>query len=227
MQQSEVSTSSGVLNRVIRAIVLIIASLLISVLSVSFAMHHMRLQFEEEYRAITDRRMHQVCDMVKMTVNGDEIVQDSNMATLKYTNVFNLMLKDVTEDNFCESTYAMFLYSGGQISMMTSKAEAKSDDFVVTKKEISEWLTADNENYTSVSDTYESVIVPISDSQGRCVAVFEYHTDFDELSEFGDVRENRILKAVLISVLASVVLFIFHLFLPKILFGEKKRGDNR
>lgn len=227
MQQNDSNSASSVLNRVIRAIVLIIVSLLISILSVSFAMHHMRLQFEDEYRSITDTKMQQVSDLVKMTVNGDEIVNDSNSAAVKYNSVFILMLKDVTDANFCDSTYAMFLYSGGQISMLVSEADAESDDFVVTKKEISEWLSSDYSNYVTETDKFESIIVPISDSQGRCVAVFEYRTDFSRLSELGDTLESRVLKAVLISVVAGVVLFVLQMFLPKILFNEKKRGDNQ
>lgn len=228
MQQNSLNSASGasVLSRFFRAVVLIIVSLLISILSVSFAMHHMRLQFEDEYRSIAHTKVEQICDLVKMTVNGDEIVADSNMAAVKYTNVFNLLLKDVNEGDFSDSTYAMFQYTGGQISMLASELEAESSNFVVTKKEISEWLSSDNSNYVSTTDTYESVIVPICDSQGRCVAVFEYHTDFSELSGLGNTLENRILKAVLIAVVACVVLFVIQMSLPKLLFSEKKRGGN-
>lgn len=229
MQQNDFSsaTSTNVLNRLVRAIILIIVSLLISILSVSFAMHHMRLQFEDEYRSIAHTKVEQICDLVKMTINGDEIVADSNMASVKYTNVLNLMLKDVNDGDFSDSTYAMFLYSGGQISMLASETDANSSDFVVTKKEISEWLNSDNSNYVSVTDTYESVIVPICDSQGRCVAVFEYNTKFDDLSDLGNTLESRILKAVLIAVVACVVLFVIQMSLPRILFSEKKRGGNQ
>ena len=46
---------SDVFNSIVRAVILIIVSLLISVLSVSFAVHHMRLQYEEEFKEISEK----------------------------------------------------------------------------------------------------------------------------------------------------------------------------
>ena len=57
-------------NSIVRAIILIIVSILVSVLSVSFAVHHMRLQYEDEFKSISHDKIYQVSDLVKMTVNG-------------------------------------------------------------------------------------------------------------------------------------------------------------
>ena len=63
---------SDVFNSIVRAVILIIVSLLISFLSVSFAVHHMRLQYEEEFKSISHDKIYQVSDIVKMTVDGNE-----------------------------------------------------------------------------------------------------------------------------------------------------------
>ena len=39
---------SEMLNKIVRAVILIVVSLMLSIMSVSFAVHHMRLKFEEE-----------------------------------------------------------------------------------------------------------------------------------------------------------------------------------
>ena len=81
-----------VVNRIARAIVLIVVALILAVVSVSFAVHHMRLKFEEEYKGITDDKMQAVSDIVQKTVSGDEIVADTQSAITKYSTVFDLML---------------------------------------------------------------------------------------------------------------------------------------
>ena len=51
-------------------------------------------------------------------------------------------------------------------------------------------------------ENYESIIVPIIDSTGMCVGVFEYKCTFSELYDLGNKLEGRILTAVVIAVLA-------------------------
>ena len=59
--ENRAAHQAEVLNRLIRTIILIIVSLMLSVLSVSFAVHHMRLQFEEEFKTISDDKIESVC----------------------------------------------------------------------------------------------------------------------------------------------------------------------
>lgn len=217
---------SDMLNRIIRAVILIVVSLLLSVLSVSFAVHHMRLQFEEEFKNITDTKMQQVCDVVKMTVNGDEVMADPNMAAAKYNDVFALMLADTSTNDVSTESYGLFLYSEGKLTMLLSHGADSEDNFAVTGRDISTWLSSDNSSATIYGDNYESVLVPVSDSSGRCVAVFEYKCTFSDLNDLGDTFEGRILTAVIVAVAAGVVLFIIQLIIPKIVLSSRKGGQR-
>ena len=98
--ENRAAHQAEVLNRLIRTIILIIVSLMLSVLSVSFAVHHMRLQFEEEFKTISDDKIESVCDVVRRTLDGDEIAADPQTAAVKYNEVLSLMLADVSTQSF-------------------------------------------------------------------------------------------------------------------------------
>ena len=73
---------TDIVNRLVRIVILVIVSFLISIAAVSFAVHHMRLQFEGEFKRISDSKVEQVCDIVKRTINGDDISADFRRAML-------------------------------------------------------------------------------------------------------------------------------------------------
>ena len=89
--ENRTANQADVVNRLIRTVILIIVSLMLSVLSVSFAVHHMRLQFEEEYKTIADTKCSSVCDVVRRTLDGDEIAANPQDAAVKYNEVLSLM----------------------------------------------------------------------------------------------------------------------------------------
>ena len=215
---------SDIVNRIVRAVVLIVVALILAVVSVSFAVHHMRLKFEEEYKGITDSKMRTVSDIVQKTVSGDELIGDTQGAITKYNSVFPLLLADTSTDSYSTEDYALFLYSGGQLSLLTTSDDTAS--FAVVDTPISDWLSADNSTSTVYGDNSESILVPVADSTGKCVAVFEYKCSFGELSRLGNEVENRILKAVIVSCAAGVVLFLIQLFIPKLIMRSGRKGGQ-
>lgn len=215
---------SDIVNRIVRAVVLIVVALILAVVSVSFAVHHMRLKFEEEYKGITDSKMRTVTDIVQKTVSGDELIGDTQGAITKYNSVFPLLLADTSTDSYSKEDYAFFLYSGGQLSLLTTSDDTAS--FAVVDTPISDWLSADNSTSTVYGDNSESILVPVADSTGKCVAVFEYKCSFGELSRLGNEVENRILKAVIVSCAAGVVLFLIQLFIPKLIMRSGRKGGQ-
>jgi len=220
------ASRNDLVNRIIRAVVLIVVALILAVVSVSFAVHHMRLKFEDEYRGITQDKMSQVSSIIQLSVNGDEIVQDPQAAANKYSAIFNLILADTSESSFSSEEYGLFLYSNGELTGLTCSDVNNTDEYLVLNKDISEWLTSDNDLYIYTSDEFDSVLVPIADSTGKCVAVFEYKTTYDDLDKLGNVVENRILKAVMISVFVGIVIFLVQLLIPKIIkrYSSTKGG---
>lgn len=213
--ENRAAHQAEVLNRLIRTIILIIVSLMLSVLSVSFAVHHMRLQFEEEFKTISDDKIESVCDVVRRTLDGDEIAADPQTAAVKYNEVLSLMLADVSTQSFSSESYGLFLYSDGRLSVLMNHGPEAPESFEVASRDISEWLNADNVPTTIEGDNSESLLVPVADSSGRCVAVFEYKCNFSGLKTMGNEFEGKILKCVIIAVAAGIFVYIIQLLVPK------------
>ncbi len=220
--ENRANAQSEVLNRVIRTVILIIVSLMLSILSVSFAVHHMRLQFEEEFRSISDNKITNVCDVVRRSIDGDEIAADPQSAAVKYDSVISLMLADTSTRSYTAESYGLFYYSDGRLSVLMNHGAEPPESFEVASKDISEWLNAANEPTVIKEDASESVIIPVADSSGRCVAVFEYKLNFNDLKVMGNGFEGKIIKAVIIAVAAGIVVYIIQLLIPKFLFRESR-----
>lgn len=215
--ENRAAHQADVLNRFIRTVILIIVSLMLSVLSVSFAVHHMRLQFEEEYKTIADDKIESVSDVVRRTLDGDEIAANPQDAAVKYNEVLSLMLADVSTQSYSSESYGLFYYSDGHLSVLMNQGSEAPESFEVASRDISEWLNADNVPTFIEGDNSESVLVPVADSTGRCVAVFEYKCNFNNLKTMGDDFEGRILKSVVIAVAAGIFVYIVQLLVPKII----------
>ena len=213
--ENRAAHQADVLNRFIRTVILIIVSLMLSVLSVSFAVHHMRLQFEEEVRTISDNKLASVSDVVRRSLDGDEIASNPQDAAVKYNEVLSLMLADVSTQSYTSESYGLFYYSDGHLSVLMNQGSDAPESFEVASRDISEWLNADNEPTTVYGENSESVLVPVADSTGRCVAVFEYKCNFNNLKTMGNDFEGRILKSVVIAVVAGIVVYIIQLLVPK------------
>lgn len=226
MSRSHSVNQSDLLNRIIRAVILIVVALIASITFVSFAVHHMRLQFEEEFKGIADTKIQQVTDVVKLTINGDEIVNDKLAAADKYSSVLKLMLADSGSDSITRESYVLFSYSEGALDMLFAEGADSASNFASGTNEISEWLNADNSPSIVDGKRFESVIVPVADSSGRCVGIFEYKVSYSELDSLGDKLESRILTSVTIAVAAGIILFVIQLMLPKIIKGSNRGGQR-
>lgn len=224
--ENRAAHQAEVLNRFIRTIILIIVSLMLSVLSVSFAVHHMRLQFEEEFKTISDDKIESVCDVVRRSLDGDEIAASPQDAAVKYNEVLSLMLADVSTQSLSSESYGLFLYSDGRLSVLMNHGSEAPEAFEVASRDISEWLNADNEPTTIVGNNSESLLVPVADSSGRCVAVFEYKCNFSGLKTMGNEFEGKILKCVIIAVATGIVVYIIQLLIPKIIY-KSRSGKGR
>ncbi|MBO4460185.1 MAG: hypothetical protein J5778_05960 [Clostridiales bacterium] len=214
--------SSDVFNRAVRAVILVIVALIISVAAVSFAVHHMRLQFEDEFESVSDTKIHQIADLVSKGVNGDDITNDPSAAAVKYSHVLSLMLADTSSENLSVESYGLFSYKDGHIEPLFVQGTENAMEFAVANREISEWLNSDNSQSVIHGDNFESIIVPITNSSGVVVAVFEYKCVFNGLVLVGDGLEGRILVAVLISFAVAVVLFV----LQEILIRLMRRSSS-
>lgn len=205
-QNERTAERNDVAGRIVRICILVIVSFVVAIAAVSFAVHHMRLQFEDEFKKISDTKMQQVCDIVRMTVDGDDLVSNTVNSPAKYSVLLDLMLADTSSENLSAEGYGLFGYNQGQLSLLVSRGVNDPSEFAVAGRDISEWLGTSGQTIL-VGENYESIIVPITDSTGMCVGVFEYKCTFGELYAIGDKLEGRILTAVMIAVVAGVLLF--------------------
>ena len=226
LQNERVAERNDVAGRIVRICILIIVSFVVAIAAVSFAVHHMRLQFENEFKKISDTKMQQVTDIVRMTIDGDDLTSNTVNAPAKYSAVLDLMLVDTTKENLSAEGYGLFGYNQGQLSLLLSHGVNDASEFAVAGREISEWLNSSSKNTVIVGKNYESIIVPITDSTGICVGVFEYKCTFGELYDVGDKLESRILTACVIAVLAGVLLFAIQEILIRLFKGKGEGKKN-
>ncbi|MBR2524120.1 MAG: MFS transporter [Clostridiales bacterium] len=216
---------SDVFNSIVRAVILIIVSLLISILSVSFAVHHMRLQYEDEFKSVSHDKIYQVSDLVKMTVDGNELKADHSTAASKYAAVFDLMLSDTSSEVLSNEKYALFSYLNGQLTLLISNG-SDANEFRVASSDISDWLSGTFEPRVISDDTSESVLVPITDDTGMCIGVFEYNCSYAGLDTLGNEIESRIFVTVLICLAAGIVLFVIQEFIIRLLRKNQGKGSS-
>ena len=226
LQNERTAERNDVAGRIVRICILVIVSFVVAIAAVSFAVHHMRLQFEDEFKKISDTKMQQVTDVVRMTVDGDDIVTDTVNAPAKYSALLDLMLADTSTENLSAEGYGLFGYNQGQLSLLVSRGVNDPSEFAVAGRDISEWLGSSDRTVIT-GENYESIILPITDSTGMCVGVFEYKCTFGELYEIGDKLEGRILTAVMIAVVSGVLLFAIQEILIRVIRNKQSGSGGK
>ncbi len=227
LQSEQAAERNDVAGRIVRICILIIVSFFVAIAAVSFAVHHMRLQFEDEFKKISDTKMHQVTDIVRMSIDGDDLVSNTVNAPAKYSSILDLMLADTSSENLSAEGYGLFGYNQGQLSLLLSRGVNDPSEFAVAGRDISEWLAGTSEQTVLYGENFESIIVPITDSTGLCVGVFEYKCTFGELYALGDKLEGRILTAVVIAVLSGVFLFAVQEILIRIIRSRQSGSGKK
>ena len=227
LQSERTAERNDVAGRIVRICILIIVSFVVAIAAVSFAVHHMRLQFEDEFKKISDTKMNQVTDVVRMSIDGDDLVSATVNAPAKYSALLDLMLADTTAENLSAEGYGLFGYNQGQLSLLLSRGVNDPSEFAVAGRDISEWYSGTDEQTVLVGENYESIIVPVTDSTGMCVGVFEYKCTFSDLYDIGDKLESRILTSVVIAVLAGVLLFAMQEILIRFIRGRQNGSGGK
>ena len=223
LKNDRAQEKGNVVDRLVRIVILTIVSFIVSIAAVSFAVHHMRLQFEGEFKSISDKKVNQVCDIARTCIDGDDFTSNTVNSPLKYGSLLSLMLADTTSENLSAEGYGLFAHNNGQLSLLVSEGVANTSEFAVANRDISTWLNGTNEPTVVKGSNYESVILPITNSTGMVVGVFEYKCTFDGLYELGNKLEGRILTAVIIAVVFGVVVFILQELFIKMI--RRKQGN--
>lgn len=208
----------------IKAFLLALFAVVISVVSVSFAVHHMRNGFESEYADIYEAKILNLATTSALVINGDDIVSDPASAGQKYAAVINLLLPNNPEDNYSEVNFGIYQYKEGQLYLVYETKEEYMSSYQVQP---SNWLKADLKPYIIRSDKDISVLIPITDSSKNVVGLFELKGQYFGLNDYGDVLEGKILLAVIVSASIGLLLFSIQYAIPKFLSVGKKNWRER
>ena len=211
---------------VVRIVVLAAIACILLLLAVSFAVNHMRLGFEKEYRAIHEYKLKTIATNVSLSISGDEIALDPVTASQKYASVLGLMIQKSDRESFSSLDYGLYAYSTGELIVMY---ETNPDRMMARKKQVSDWFTKDSSMSLFQEENTSSVFVPIFDSQGNMRGLFELNGEFSELDQYGRNIEQNLLKTVLVVILISLVLFSLQYIIPvifKIATNNRKGGSS-
>ncbi len=226
MSNNEELTNKDInqLSTAVRALVLGFFAIVLAVVSVSFAIHHMREGFESEYR---DHYMHQLESIAvnaTMVINGDEIVADPVAAGQKYPAIINLMLPNQSEDSFSTIDYGIF----GAVDERSVLVIYMSDPekLIYQNTPIYYWRNNDPKPYPVVSEDQDSILVPILGSDGSVVALFELTGTHRGLHDFGNGLESQLLLAVIVAVFIGLLLFSLQYIIPKIIFSRRRQEEE-
>lgn len=209
---------------VIKAFVLALFAVVISVVSVSFAVHHMRLGFESEYADVYENKIISLATTSALVINGDDIVSDSLAAGQKYSAVINLLLPNNSENNYSAINFGIYQYNDGKLYVVH---ESKENVLSAPQVLPSNWYTTDLKPYEIRSGKSISILIPITNSQKSVVGLFELNGQYLGLNDYGDVLEAKIVLAVIVSVSIGLILFSIQYALPKILSIRKKSWGDR
>lgn len=207
------------LGTAVRTLVLGFFAIILAVVSVSFAIHHMRSGFESEYIDIYENQLRSIAMNAVLTINGDEIQADPISAGQKYPAIINLMLPNLSEDSFSTIDYGLFTLP--EENTLTIICMSNAENLVSPNIQTYKW-NSKKEPYPVNSENKTSLLIPILNSQGAVIGLFELTGTHNKLHEYGDILEGKLLLAVIVSAIVGVLLFSVQYFIPKLLFLRKR-----
>ncbi|MBO4927768.1 MAG: hypothetical protein J5379_05900 [Clostridiales bacterium] len=217
------NTASNAAGKVAKVLFLSLFALVLVVVSVSFAVHHMRIGFENEYRRTLVSRIQTDAKNAALAVSGEEIKNDSSAAALKYSSVLPYMLMDTNEDDYSTQAFGLYEYNNGSLTMLT---KYNSDLLVAEKIPVSEWLTSEMTPYEIKDEYVYHYMVPVKDQEGKVVALLELSTQYRPIDEMGDDLESKLLKTVIVAVLVALAIFSLQYIIPPIVRLVSKQNTE-
>ena len=221
--QDKSTTASNAAGKVAKVVFLSLFALILVVISVSFAVHHMRIGFEDEFNRTLKNRIKSDADNAVLAVSGDEIVNDSAAAAVKYSSILPYMLMDANDDDYTTQAFGLYNYENGSLSVLTGN---DSNLLVASGIPVSDWLTAEQEPY-EIETKYEyHYMAPIKDSEGKVVALLELSCQTHPIDEMGNKLESMILTTVIVAVLVAMALFSLQYIIPPIISLVSKKNTE-
>ena len=213
------SSASNAAGKVAKIVFLSLFALVLVIVSVSFAVHHMRLGFEKEFQKTLVSRIQTDAGNAAKIISGNEIEEDASKAAAKYSAVLLYMFMDTNEDDYTTQAFGLYEYTNGSLNMLTGSV---SDLLVAKDIPVSEWLTAEMAPYEIKDKNVYHYMVPIKDQAGKVSALLELSAQYRPINDMGNTLETKILSTVI----AAVVGFALQFIIPPIIrFASKKNTE--
>ena len=199
------NTASNAAGKVAKVVFLSLFALILVVTAVSFAVHHMRLGSEKEFKNAMVSRIR------------TDATNAANSKILPY------MLMDTNEDDYTTQAFGLYDYSNGELTMLTG---IDSDLLVAKTIPVSEWLTAEKNPYEIREKDVYHYLVPILDQEGKISALLELSAQTAPVNEMGDKLESMLLSTVTASVLVAMAGFSLQYIVPPIFRLASKKNTE-
>ena len=217
------SSASNAAGKVAKIVFLSLFALVLVIVSVSFAVHHMRLGFEKEFQKTLVSRIQTDAGNAAKIISGNEIEEDASKAAAKYSAVLRYMFMDTNEDDYTTQAFGLYEYTNGSLNMLTGSV---SDLLVAKDIPVSEWLTAEMAPYEIKDKNVYHYMVPIKDQAGKVSALLELSAQYRPINDMGNTLETKILSTVIAAVVVALFGFALQFIIPPIIrFASKKNTE--
>ena len=207
----------------LRIFILALFAIVTAIISVSFAAHHMRIGYEEEYADQLKSDVRNLAAICSLSIDGNALLADPSLAATKYASVLPALLVDSGETNQSKRLYGLYAYTNGTLTPLIRNSE---NGLVAAVTPVSEWLTVDAKPYLIEKSGQITILTPVKDSKGNVVGVFELSETYSFLDSYGNSVEKKVMMSVIFSVVAGIILFSLQYLIPEIIRFIRKRGEK-
>jgi hypothetical protein len=206
-----------------RVLVLALFAVVTAIVAVSFAAHHMRIGFEDEYASQVEKNATFLASTCTLAIEGNDLVTDPNLAAIKYKNVLTALLVQTQEENHNTKLFGLYTYSNGMLNHLLLSSPT---GLVAASIPVTEWMTVDSKPYIIKSEGKVTIITPVKDSAGNVVGAFELSETYTFLESYGNKIEQRVLMSVVVSVICGMILFSLQYVMPVIIQLVRNKGSE-
>ena len=212
---------------ILKVMILALLALVVGVLSVSFASHHMRMGYESEYVTRLEKEIQSIASLSAKSISGDDIVANPQFAAQKYESVLQAMiLKNNGEVSQNTKLYAIYAYNNGTLTSLCKNAA--DNNLRTPQLPPSEWINnAPGPSFFKV-DQMMTVLTPIRNSDGAIVGVYELSCTYFFLDSLGNSIERRTLIGSFTVLIIALSIYSLHYVIPTVISVisgfRKKRG---
>ena len=200
---------------ILKGFMLSLLALVIGIVSVSFASHHMRIGFEREYKDRLADKIKNMAILSAEVIHRDDLTANNQIAAQKYESVLHAMMKnseDITAQNV--KSYALYTYSNGALTVLY---QSSPSGFQAMSIPVSQWLKPSGEPAFIQMNNQMTVLTPIKNSDGNITGLYELSFTYSFLNKFGNLIERSAITGSFMVLILALFLFALHYAIPTVI----------